>query len=912
MKHLIFLLLQTSYAFGVLAQKPVLDTPALRKWAAVGGGAISNDGNYVSYYIYNQPYPSRRLLLQSPLGDWKKEFVGASAVSFTNDSKHVLFKTGKDSLCILSLGKEDMIRILHVSEYILPKDDRGDWLLYRPISPREEVVLLNLVNGQERRFASVTQYLFTDNGKCLLLETQVKKDSSMEASLQWMNLSGGETRHIWPCKGQDGKPGNYAFDEAGKQIAFMVEKKKGNQPVYELWYYKPGMDTPVCLINNETPSLETGLVPVNRSPKFSADGNQIFFGLRPLETRQPKPGATQVDIWSYTDTELQPIQLMESKQDIGYSAVIDITEKKVIRLEQEDERIVGHSDSFVLVEHALGNNGIYEADWNLAAQLSYWLVSLKDGSRKLIRDHIVNPQGGVELSPGGRWIIYYDFGRKDYFSYETTTGITRNITKGSHAVWTDEDNDNPEDQLVWVPWRRTWLWRDGDLLIYDNYDIWRVDPAGVHPPLNLTNGYGRRHRIKFEWMDEGSRLGDTVLRSEASLVLSAFNTINKDRGFYRKTLDTRGDPDSCVMGPFVFGQWDGHGTYNYPPLKAKEADVYLMSRMSANEAPNYWLTRDCKHFMALTHVQPQKDYNWMKTELVHWKTLDGSISSGILYTPENFDPQKKYPLIFDYYERRSDELNLYIRPHASEDRINIPWYVSHGYLVFTPDIHYKKGQPGQSAYNAVVSAAHYLAGKSWVDARKMGIQGHSFGGYETNYIITHSKLFAAACSASGISDLMGLYGSTSRGGYYVYWAERAQGRLGASPWQIPDLYISNSPIFKADQVSSPLLMMSNAGDNNVPFAQGVEFFTALRRLGKRVWMLQYDEGSHSLERGEGAEDYSIRMFQFFNHYLKGMPAPKWMTRGIPARLKGIDNGLELDGEIPTPGAGLNAGFPQRQ
>jgi len=909
MKHLIFFLLHSSYILGVLAQKPALDTAAIRKWAAVGGGAISNDGNYVSYYIYNQPYPSRRLILQSTLGDWKKEFTGASSVSFTNDSRHAIFKTGNDSLCILNLGKDELTQIPLVSGYDLPKNDQGNWLLYRPTSQGKEVVLLNLANGQEQRFFSVMNYLLADNCKRLLLETEIKKDSNTKACLQWVDLPSGETRHIWPFKIQDGKPANYAFNVQGDQLAFIVEKNKGTQPTYELWYYKSGMDTPVCLANNETPSLEVGLVPGNRSPAFSADGSRIIFGLVPIETRQPKPGAVNVDIWSYTDTELQPIQLATLKQGIGYSAVISIADKKVIRLEQNDESIVGRSDSFVLVMHALGNNGIFEAGWNSAAQLSYWLISTTDGSRKLIKDHIVNPQGEVALSPGGRWIIYYDFQQKNYFSYEIVTGITRNITKGSHTVWEEEDNDNPEVQLAWVPWQKTWLWRDGDLLIYDSYDIWRVAPTNVHPPLNLTNGYGRRHRIKFNWVDEGSRAQDTVLRKDAPLMLSAFNTINKDRGFYSKAPEASGDPDSCVMGPFVFGQWDGYGTYNYPPLKAKEAEVYLMSRMSANKAPNYWVTHDCKHFMALTNVQPQKDYNWMKAELVRWKTLDGSISNGILYTPENFDPQRKYPLIFDYYEKRSNELNLYIRPKASEDRINISWYVSHGYLVFTPDIHYKIGQPGQSAYNSVVSAALYLAGKPWVDASKMGIQGHSFGGYETNYIITHSKLFAAACSASGFCDLMSWYGSILRGGFPVYWAERTQGRIGASPWQIPDLYISNSPIFKADKVSTPLLMMSNAGDRNVPFAQGVEFFTALRRLGKKVWMLQYDEGSHSVGRGEGAEDYSIRMFQFFNHYLKGMPAPKWMTRGIPAKLKGVDDGLELDGEISTPGAGLNVGFP---
>jgi len=905
MKHLIFLLLYTSYVFSVLAQKPALDTSAFKKWAAVGGGAISNDGNYVSYYVNNQPFPSRKLVLQSTQNDWKKEFIGASTVKFTNDSKYIIFKTGKDSLCVLGLGKEDLIWISHVSGYDLPKDDQGDWLLYRPASQGKEVVLLNLASRQEQHFSSVTHYLFTDNGKNLLLETQVKKDSSIETCLQWMNLASEETRYIWPCQGHDGNPVNYAFNDQGDRLAFMVEKKKDNLPVYELWYYKLGIDSAVSLVNDATPSMGAGLVLANQTPEFSEDGTRIFFGLRPLEQRRSKPGAAQVDVWSYTDTELQSLQLATLNQGTGYSAVIDIQEKKVIWLQQKDERMVARSNSFVLVMHSLGNYGIFEAGWNSAAEISYWLVSIRDGSRKLVKDHITNDHDKIGLSPGGRWIIYYDFRQRDYFSYEIATGITQNITKGIHTKWADEDNDNPDNQLAWEPGRPTWLWRDGDLLINDSYDIWRVDPSGLHPPLSLTNGYGRRHQIKFEWADEGSRLSDTVLQKEAPLVLTAFNTINKDRGFYRKAPDAVGNPDSCIMGPFVFGRWEGDGTYNFPPSKAKKADSYLVFRMSAVEAPNYWVTHDFKHFLALSDVQPQKDYNWMNTKLVHWKTLDGSPSSGILYMPENFDPQKKYSLIFDYYERRSDELNLYIRPMFSENRINIPWYVSHGYLVFTPDIHYKKGQPGQSAYNSIVSAALYLARKPWVDAHKMGIQGHSFGGYETNYIVTHSKLFAAACSASGISDLMSWYGSTPRGGFPVYWAERSQGRMGATPWQIQKLYISNSPIFKADQVSTPLLMMNNSGDRTVPFAQGVEFFTALRRLGKKVWMLQYDEGAHSVGRGEGAEDYSIRMTQFFDHYLKGAPAPKWMTRGIPARLKGIDDGLELDGEIPTPGMNLN-------
>jgi len=192
----------------------------------------------------------------------------------------------------------------------------------------------------------------------------------------------------------------------------------------------------------------------------------------------------------------------------------------------------------------------------------------------------------------------------------------------------------------------------------------------------------------------------------------------------------------------------------------------------------------------------------------------------------------------------------------------------------------------------------------------MGLQGHSFGGYETNYLITHSCLFAAACETAGVSDLISEYGSDARGTYPMYHAELSQGRIGATPWQRADLYINNSPIFNADKVTTPLLMMHNKGDDVVPFSQGMEFFMALRRLGKRVWLLQYDGSGHVINGNKSALDFTIRVTQFFAHYLKDDPAPTWMTKGIPAALKGIDTGLEPDTEIKKPGPGLNL-YPRK-
>jgi dipeptidyl aminopeptidase/acylaminoacyl peptidase len=321
--------------------------------------------------------------------------------------------------------------------------------------------------------------------------------------------------------------------------------------------------------------------------------------------------------------------------------------------------------------------------------------------------------------------------------------------------------------------------------------------------------------------------------------------------------------------------------------------------MSASQSPNYFLTRDFRIFTQLSFVCPEANYSWLLTELITWKMSDGKQLRGVLYKPGNFDIHKKYPVIFYYYEKKSDELNLYQPPETSPGWINIPWFVSRGFIVFTPDIYYKMGSPCESAYNSVVSAAYYLSQYEWVDSSKMGIVGHSWGGYETNCIITKTNLFKAAISASGIENFIGQYGSVMLGQdgnsiQNMYEDSGGQMRIQANLWQRPDLFIMNSPIFNADKIGTPLLMMNNKHDDIVPFAQGIELFTALRRLGKKVWMLQYDGEPHSLLNESTSKDFTVRITQFLNYYLKGQRASKWMVEGIPASLKGMDDGLELE------------------
>jgi dipeptidyl aminopeptidase/acylaminoacyl peptidase len=275
--------------------------------------------------------------------------------------------------------------------------------------------------------------------------------------------------------------------------------------------------------------------------------------------------------------------------------------------------------------------------------------------------------------------------------------------------------------------------------------------------------------------------------------------------------------------------------------------------------------------------------------------FDGKMSEGILYKPQNFDPNKKYPIIFYFYERDADGLYSYRAPAPSASTINVPYFVSNEYLVFDPNIYYKTGEPGQSAYNSVVSAAKYLSKMPWVDSTRMGIQGQSWGGYQVTYLVTKTNIFRAAEAGAPVSNMTSAYGGVRWGAgisrQFQY--EKTQSRLGATLWQRPDLYIKNSALFSADKITTPLLIMHNDADGAVPWYQGIELFTAMKRLGKKVWMLEYNGEDHNLVERKNRKDLSVRLSQFFDYYLKDAKPADWIKYGVPATQKGINWGLNV-------------------
>ncbi|WP_276486138.1 alpha/beta hydrolase family protein [Paraflavitalea pollutisoli] len=753
-----------------------------------------------------------------------------------------------------------------------------------------ELVLRNLQTGEERVFKLVSDYFFSETGNALVIRTtKANGNNSSVPALLWAGLPGGKVDTVMK---QFNDLKSISFDETGSQLVFVAERdsvSKALSKFYKLWYYKPGMDSAQTKVDRTTTGVRNGLtVSENYFLTFSKDGSKLFFGLaqvkKPKDTTLVDFETARLDVWHYNDDYLQPQQLVQLTNDLrrSYASVLHIGSGKVVQLGSDSTENIqlvdeGNAD-FVLATSSKGNR--VEAQWQGFARQRAYLISLADGSAKLVKD---KQRGFYTASPTGRFVCWYDMTTRNYFTYEVATGTVRNVTQKIAAHLYDDEDDHPDDPSSFGI--AGWLDNDAAVLINDRYDIWQVDPTGAKVPVNVTNGFGKKNKIVLRYVRQDTEKR-TIAPDEQAL-LEAFNRTNKYDGYYTKKLSAAGDPELLTMGPYTYAM----------PRKAKDATSYIVGRMNVQESSNIYTSADMKSFTQLSAINPQqKDYNWLTAELVKWKMFDGKEAEGLLFKPENFDPKKKYPVIFYFYERDADGLYNYRTPAPSASTVNIAYFVSNGYLVFDPNIYYKNGEPGESAYNSVVSAAKHLARMPWVDSTKMAIQGQSWGGYQVAYLVTRTKMFAAAGAGAPVANMTSAYGGirwgTGLNRQFQY--EHSQSRIGATLWQKPDLYLKNSPLFKADKVTTPLLIMHNDADGAVPWYQGIEYFTALRRLGKKVWMLQYNGEDHNLVERRNRKDLSVRLGQFFDHYLKGAPAAKWIAEGVPATEKGVDWGLNIE------------------
>ena len=928
-------------ATNVDAQKKPLDLTVFDEWQSIGMKELSNNGAWVAYQV-NAQESDNTLNFFGLKTDKSLNFPRGEQSVFTADSKFAVFKIrpfykdlklvrikkkkeneiAKDSIGILNLSTNKVEKLANIKSFKTPKKG-GSFLAYllekeelkkekkedkadstktkekavKPAASKDkknaplELVLRNLISGQKKSFKNVMNYEFSENGKQLIFSTKQEKKDSLDKTKYGVFLVNTATFVEKQLVDTIGEFKQFVFDENATKVAFVgtTDDEKKTSKTYNLYY--------TAIPNKqEIKKVElTGLkkdwqVSENRQPKFSKNSNLLYLGIAPKlaekDTTLIAEDHAKVDVWSYKDDFIQPQQLknLEREQKRAYLAVIDLLNpSKVNQLADLDLNrvdMIAEGNS----EFALGvSDNLYRSSmsWDTTGRKDYYIINTKTGQRELLAKALI---GNVEISPNGKFAVYYNGETGLWTSYNLFTKETKVLNKKLKVKFYDEENDSPtvarEYGIAYF------TDNDDTVLIKDRYDIWEFDLAGDHRPENMTNGFGRKNNITFD-INKLNEDVKTVNRNQ-SIFLGAFNNANKQSGVYQTIIEKAKNPEQVVMS-------DTWGAQNM--TKALNSNELIYTKESFQNSPDIYVSTNFKDEKKISSTNPQqKNYTWGKGELVNWKTYSGKDATGVVYKPDNFDPNKKYPVIVYFYEKLSDNLNRYQAPAPTPSRINHTYFVSNDYIVFTPDISYTIGHPGKSAEDYINSGVEALKKNTWVNGKKIAIQGQSWGGYQVAHLITATNMYAAAWTGAPVVNMTSAYGGirwgTGMSRQFQY--EQTQSRIGKTLWEAPELYIENSPLFNMPKVQTPVVIMHNDEDGAVPWYQGIEMFMALKRLEKPVWMLNYNGDDHNLLKRANKNDIQQRQVQFFDHYLKDKPAPKWMTEGVPAIKKGIDWGFDYN------------------
>lgn len=913
-----------TYAQQQPLSKPPLNHSVYDSWESIGTKAISNNGQWIVYTITPQEGDARLLIYDNKTRRSMEVPRGSKPV-ITADNGYVIFsieplfkalrqakikkkknaEMPKDSLGIVNLAQWQLWKAPMVKSFKTPEKGNGvlAYLLERPQHSKDStagtpLIIRHLASGQEDTLQHVLDYALSKPGNKLLAEiTTAKNDSLSRAGMLLWDIA---ARRADTLSRGNGERKLLTFDDKGQQAAWVgtTDSAKALQRIYQLYYYKPGQDSAIIAVSRRTPGLPAGWsVADSAKIMFSENGQRLFFGTAPV--RPPKDTSlvdfevARVDIWNYQDDYLQPMQLRNLQRELkrSYQAVYDPATQKVLQLGDRNlETVVlaGEGNS----TNALGYTDKGERiamQWTGRTLKTAWLLNIATGARRLVKEKL---DGDFYISPQGQYLYWYDRAARHWFAFQVNSGAIRNITANIPAAMYDEVDDHPDEPDTYGV--AGWLEDDKYAYIYDRYDIWQVDPSGKQLPVNLTHGTGQQEKTRFRYLklDKDERF----FTKGQYLLLTSFNETTKYNGFYRLQLKN-GALQQLAMGPYAY----------LLPEKAKHAESYIFTKSSYQLPPDVYAATlsgkkpSFENAVQLSHINPQQqNYNWGTATLFKWTAYNGQPAEGILYKPEDFDSTRRYPLLIYFYEKLSDGLYNYQPPAPTPSRLNIPFFVSRGYLVFAPDIIYENGHPGKSACNYVISGARALAQHSWVDSANIGIQGQSWGGYQVAYLVTQTHLFKAAWAGAPVANMTSAYGGIrwESGMNRQFQYEHTQSRIGATLWEKPELYIENSPLFHLPNVTTPLAIMANDADGAVPWYQGIELFTGLRRLGKPVWLLNYNNEAHNLVHRQNRKDIQRREQQFFDHFLKGAPAPQWLLHGVPATEKGVNWGWDTSNSNP--------------
>jgi len=923
-----------------IAQKKPLDHSVYDGWQSIGEKYISNDGKFVVYTVTPQEGDAMLVIQQTDGKKLIKVPRGYSA-RISEDNKWVAFKIKpaykqtrdakikkkkaddlpKDTLAIFTVAAAQLEKFRRVKSYKFPEKSAGwlAWQYEKPVtdsthkdsnsvklSPPKDIafsdadndkpgddkkedgtllLLRNLATNTIDTLPYISDYFFDRHGTQLLLKSSGNKKDSIKASVIVVDLI-SRKKDTLLYNFNDAK--SFAWDTAGQQLAFVAERdssSKALQKFFKLYYYKKGNDSARMIVQRNGKGIPANWsISENTEVHFSNSGKRLFFGTAPVlplkDTTLPAFERSSVDIWNYKDEDLMTVQLKNLDRDLkrSYTALYAIDEQRLLQLEDEtfktvNETLEGDGEVFYT---ATDSGRRVARQWQGYALGDAYAVNTKTGERKLI---VQNLKGSLYPSYTGKYLLYYDDQKRSYTVYNSTSGKLLKVAADIKAPLYDEENDVPDDPNPYGI--AEWMQDDRYVLIYDRYNIWKVDPEAKEKSVLIGPAAATKNKTSYRYVSIDDE--EKFIRNDQPLYVRAFDEKTKE-SYYA----------SIAPGSSLSLLSDGRNVSSGNLLKARDANVYVYTRENFSSPPDLYTGSSASNAVKLSQLNPQQSqYSWGTASLFKWKAYTGKETEGVLYKPEGFDAKKKYPMIVYFYERNNTTLNNYVAPAPTPSRLNISFFVSRGYIVFVPDIWYTTGHPGKNAYDYIVSGTRALIKQGFVDSTKIGLQGQSWGGYQTAILITQTGLYKAAWAGAPVANMFSAYGGIRwESGYNRQMQyEKQQSRIGATIWEKPQLYIENSPLFHLPKVKTPLVIMSNDADGAVPWYQGIEMFTAMRRLGKPAWLLNYNNEAHNLVERRNRKDIQVREQEFFDWLLKGAAPAPWLSKGVPALMKGRTWGL---------------------
>jgi len=768
------------------------------------------------------------------------------------------------------------------------------------------LVLRSLASRDEVEVADVRSFSFASDGTNLAYAVANADNSGDGLYVRSLGDSAGSQMPV------DVRSfGHYAqltWGETGAALAFIVAvEDKDGEPGKGTVMGWDGSDARELVSSADAPA--GWFVPTTNSLRWSDDGERLFFGWRPIRVDEKKkledsaeaeiaeagiaeageadadtPDADEpfnpydteailadrtVDVWHWLDPRINTQQkiLWNREKNRTYMSVVHLDSGSVVALADPKVPDVTVPDN---AHVALMRSDVpyrWEATWTGGNSDAY-VVDLTTGDRTMVAERLDGRlDGRASLSPEGKFAVYYRDGA--YFLFDVASGKARNITDSLGVPIANEDHDYPQP----APGYGLGGWTDNDaaVLIYDKYDIW-VIPTDGSAPWSLTEGQGRAETRIFRVIDMDP--DQAAIGATDELLLSSYHDLNKGFGFYTARVDQ----------PGVTRLIEEDKMFRFT-AKAEDADTVLFTRQDYDEFPDLWVA-DNTHFAnprKLTDVNPNiSEFAWGTSELTDWLSIDGIPLQGVVIKPGNYEEGKRYPVLVYYYRFFSQRLHEFNQP-AVNHRPSFPLYASNGYVVFLPDVRFEVGRPGFASTKSVVPGVQHLIGIGLADPDAIALHGHSWSGYQTAFMVTQTNIFKTAIAGAPVGNMTSAYSGIRLGSGLArqFQYEMSQSRLSGSLWDARDDYIDNSPVFFADKIETPMLILHGDVDDAVPWEQSIELYLAMRRNGKETVFLQYNDEPHHPQTYANKLDWAIKMKEWIDHYLKGAPAPEWISKGIP-------------------------------